>query len=126
MPAEQDPPPRYTRYRTRPRLLSGRAPASRRAPTSRAAARARRLAAPARAAASAAARRLDASRGRARRFADWWRRMTVKRAVLALLGLDRRVDRCLSLVLFLDQLALRAHLAAVRTSPACSIRPAFR
>jgi LCP family protein required for cell wall assembly len=98
MSPEQDPPPRYTRYRTRPRLLGGAAgergsrdERERRAPKQRKGWR--------------RARRRDAGplmpgRSRAQRFASWWRHMTVKRALLGLLALVV-AWLLLSLVLFL-------------------------
>jgi LCP family protein required for cell wall assembly len=105
VPEEQQPPPRYTRYRARPRLLSGRA-AGQPSPGE-----------PAKG--SGKGRRggrgdghgpLTPRRGRAQRFVQWWRRMTVKRAVLALLGLIV-AWLLLSLVLFL----ISSHFE--RTSP---------
>jgi LCP family protein required for cell wall assembly len=115
MSDEQQPPPRYTRYRTRPRLLSGRAPAEpgagepaqgdrkpwRRGRRRERERRGERIA-------------LSESRGRAQRFADWWRRMTVKRALLTLLGLIAGW-LLLSLVLFL----ISSHFE--RTSPPSNV-----
>jgi LCP family protein required for cell wall assembly len=107
MPPEQEPPPRYTRYRTRPRLLGGDgARGSRDEPgqsTPKGAGgwrrRRRRSLSP-----------LMPGHSRAQRFANWWRRMTFKRAVLALLGLIV-AWLLLSLVLFL----ISSHFE--RTSP---------
>ncbi|HEV2975185.1 MAG TPA: LCP family protein [Solirubrobacteraceae bacterium] len=105
MPSEPEPPPRYTRYRARPRLLGGRRdepaalidgalagePAGRRVRRRRP----RRPGGP-----------LDAR--------PWWRRVTVKRAVLALLGLIV-AWLALSLVLFL----ISSHFE--RTSPPTNV-----
>jgi LCP family protein required for cell wall assembly len=113
MSDEQQPPPRYTRYRTRPRLLSGRAPAEPPAgePAQRDRSRWRRARKPGRRGERVA---LSHSRGRAQRFVDWWRRMTVKRALLALLGLIV-AWLLLSLVLFL----ISSHFE--RTSPPSNV-----
>jgi LCP family protein required for cell wall assembly len=81
MAPEQDPPPRYTRYRTRPRLLPGGGEPG-----------AREEAAGGRDEGGRRGRRrrhepLTPEHSRAQRVADWWRRLTVKRALLALLAL---------------------------------------
>lgn len=108
MPPESEPPPRYTRYRARPRLLGGRereataadAPSPRRSwpadggPPSRPGPRRRRL------------RALN------------WRRPTVKRAVLGLLALIL-AWLALSLVLFL----ISSHFE--RTSPPANVAGAL-
>jgi LCP family protein required for cell wall assembly len=108
MPPESEPPPRYTRYRARPRLLGGRereataadAPSPRRSwpadggPPSRPGPRRRRL------------RALN------------WRRPTVKRAVLGLLALIV-AWLALSLVLFL----ISSHFE--RTSPPTNVAGAL-
>jgi LCP family protein required for cell wall assembly len=108
MPSEPDPPPRYTRYRARPRLLPGREGAQDGAEAGqRERARWRR------------GRRdgrepLTPHGGRAQRFADWWRRLTPKRVVLGLLGLIVAWI-VLSLVLFL----ISSHFE--RTSPPSNV-----
>ncbi len=102
MPPEQEPPPRYTRYRARPRLFGGREDAQGGGGESRKAAR---DAAGAQRGGSERERgrlgragrergrltrgevALSPHEGRARRVANWWRRLTVKRALLALIGL---------------------------------------
>jgi LCP family protein required for cell wall assembly len=88
MAPEPDPPPRYTRYRARPRLLPGgggqRDAGAALPPAARA--------------------------SRAERIAAWFRRLTVKRALLALLGL-LLAWILLSLLLFL----ISSHFE--RTSP---------
>jgi LCP family protein required for cell wall assembly len=103
MSPEQEPPPRYTRYRARPRLFGGREAAQdggeqpRKAGpggSERERGRGRRGRAPRGEVA------LSPHDGRARRFANWWRRLTVKRAVLGLIGLIF-AWLLLSLVLFL-------------------------
>ncbi|HEX3432495.1 MAG TPA: LCP family protein [Solirubrobacteraceae bacterium] len=115
MSDEQQPPPRYTRYRTRPRLLPGPPPAEpgagqppqpdregwRRGRRRERARRGERIA-------------LSQSRGRAQRFVEWWRRMTIKRALLTLLGLIVGW-LLLSLVLFL----ISSHFE--RTSPPSNV-----
>jgi hypothetical protein len=111
MPPEQDPPPRYTRYRTRPRLLGGGGERSSRdepeqSTPKRAGGwrrRGRRNPSP-----------LMSGHSRAQRFANWWRRMTFKRAVLGLLGLIV-AWLLLSLVLFL----ISSHFE--RTSPPSNV-----
>jgi LCP family protein required for cell wall assembly len=108
MPAEPDPPPRYTRYRARPRLLPGREGAQGGPEAGHGEhARWRR------------GRRdgrgpLQPRGGRAQRFAAWWRRLTPKRAVLGLLGLIVAWI-VLSLVLFL----ISSHFE--RTSPPSNV-----
>ncbi|HTB69919.1 MAG TPA: LCP family protein [Solirubrobacteraceae bacterium] len=105
MPSEPEPPPRYKRYRARPRLLGGRddEPAA--------------LLDGALGGESAGRR---VRRRRPRRPGDrldarpWWRRLTVKRAVLALLGLIVAWI-ALSLVLFL----VSSHFE--RTSPPANV-----
>jgi LCP family protein required for cell wall assembly len=93
MSDEQEPPPRYTRYRARPRLFGGREGAQDgerdggRAGSRRARGRRGDVA-------------LSPQESRARRFANWWRRLTVKRAVLGLIALIF-AWLLLSLVLFL-------------------------
>ncbi len=103
MPPEEEPPPRYTRYRSRPRLLSGREGEPGAAEQAqgggggwRGGRRERGL--------------LSPHRSRAGRVVDWWRRLTVKRALLALLALVVAWI-ALSLVLFL----VSSHFE--RTSP---------
>ena len=121
MSPEQEPPPRYNRYRARPRLFGGREggqsggedarEGKRSGPTGSPGAgpdagvgggrerdRLQRERRPGRAARGEVA--LSAHDGRARRFANWWRRLTIKRAVLALIGLIF-AWLLLSLVLFL-------------------------
>jgi len=125
MSPEREPPPRYTRYRARPRLFGGREAAqdggeeSREgAPSGRGAARGserergRGRAGRARRGRGEVA--LSPHDGRARRFANWWRRLTVKRAVLALIGLIF-AWLLLSLVLFL----ISSHFE--RTAPASNV-----
>jgi len=116
MPAEPDPPPRYTRYRARPRLLSGRE-GDQGSPE------------PESGGGQAGRRRTRRGRrdergpltphvSRARRFADWWRRLTPKRAVLGVLGLIV-AWLALSLVLFL----ISSHFE--RTSPPSNVAGAL-
>jgi LCP family protein required for cell wall assembly len=97
MASEQDPPPRYTRYRARPRLMPEREGAQGSPGTGRGGPggwrRGRRRDPGERAAPTAGA-------SRAQRFAAWWRRLTPKRLVLGLLGLIVAWI-LLSLVLFL-------------------------
>jgi LCP family protein required for cell wall assembly len=115
MPSEQDPGrgeprPRYTRYRARRRLFGEREaqqgqPPSRPgdgARSERGARRGRRGGGgPGRGADTRGPGRIVApGRSRAQRFADWWRRLTFKRAVLCLIGLIF-AWLALSLVLFL-------------------------
>jgi LCP family protein required for cell wall assembly len=107
MAPEQDPPPRYTRYRTRPRLLSGgersgreEAPGKREGGRRRGRRREREA--------------LTPGRSRAQRVGDWWRRLTPKRSVLALLALVV-AWLALSLVLFL----ISSHFE--RTSPPSNV-----
>jgi hypothetical protein len=111
-PEPDPPPPRYTRYRTRPRLF-GEAAGERGADDPREAG------APKRGGGWRGRRRRDRAplmpgRGRARRVADWWRHMTVKRALLGLLGLIV-AWLLLSLVLFL----ISSHFE--RTSPPADV-----
>jgi LCP family protein required for cell wall assembly len=123
-PSEQEPPPRYTRYRARPRLFGGREGAQGAEEEPREAGRAGRGAAGTeREAGRGGRRRARARRGevalsqhdtRARRFANWWRRMTLKRALLGLLGLIF-AWLLLSLVLFL----ISSHFE--RTSPPSNV-----
>ncbi|HLB20894.1 MAG TPA: LCP family protein [Solirubrobacteraceae bacterium] len=108
MAPEQDPPPRYTRYRTRPRLLPGGGergardkPKGGREAGGRRGRRRRR-------------EPLTPGRSRAQRVADWWRRLTFKRAVLALLALVV-CWVAFSLVLFL----ISSHFE--RTSPPSNV-----
>jgi LCP family protein required for cell wall assembly len=108
MAPEQDPPPRYTRYRTRPRLLPGggersgreQATGKRQGGWRRGRRREREP--------------LTPGRSRAQRVVGWWRRLTVKRAVLALLALVV-AWLALSLVLFL----ISSHFE--RTSPPSNV-----
>jgi len=109
MAPEQDPPPRYTRYRTRPRLLpggggerSGREESAGKREGGRRRGRRREREA------------LTPGRSRAQRVGDWWRRLTLKRAVLALLALVV-AWLALSLVLFL----ISSHFE--RTSPPSNV-----
>ena len=95
MPPEQEPPPRYNRYRARPRLFGGRDSAQPGAEDAR-------------------KPPLSPHDSRARRFANWWRRLTVKRAMLALIGLIF-AWLLLSLVLFL----ISSHFE--RTSPPSNV-----
>jgi LCP family protein required for cell wall assembly len=124
MSPEQEPPPRYTRYRARPRLLGGREGEPGDDAGSRADERTRRE--------GSAERGVGAERGgwrrgrgrgqvplsphdsRATRFASWWRRLTVKRVVLGLVGLIF-AWLLLSLVLFL----ISSHFE--RTSPPANV-----
>jgi LCP family protein required for cell wall assembly len=117
MSPEQEPPPRYTRYRARPRLFGGREAAQdggdeprKVGPggSERERGRGRRGRAPRDEVA------LSPHDGRARRFANWWRRLTIKRAVLALIGLIF-AWLLLSLVLFL----ISSHFE--RTSPPSNV-----
>jgi LCP family protein required for cell wall assembly len=97
MPSEPHPPPRYTRYRARPSLLPGRQGGQGDAepgpggggwrPGRRRRRRDERGA-------------LTPRRSRAQRFVAWWRRLTLKRALLGLLALIVAWI-VLSLVLFL-------------------------
>lgn len=108
MPSEPDPPPRYTRYRARPRLLSGREAAQGgREPGQGEHGGWRRGRRDKRAA-------LTPRGSHAQRFADWWRRLTPKRVVLGLLGLIVAWI-ALSLVLFL----ISSHFE--RTSPPSNV-----
>jgi LCP family protein required for cell wall assembly len=101
----EDPPPRYTRYRTRPRLLPGGG--GERA--------GREDASGAREGGPGGGRRpLMSGRGRGRRVADWWRRLTGKRIVLGVLALVAGW-LALSFVLFL----LSSHFE--RTSPPADV-----
>jgi LCP family protein required for cell wall assembly len=118
MPSEQDPGrgeprPRYTRYRARRRLFGERdsqqaQPPQRRADpergerAERGARRGLRGAGGkrARSGARGPGQVVAPGRSRAQRFADWWRRLTFKRAVLCLIGLIF-AWLALSLVLFL-------------------------
>src|SRR6185437_12458715 len=107
MAPEQDPPPRYTRYRTRPRLLPGgersgreEAPGKREGGRRRGRRREREA--------------LTPGRSRAQRVGDWGRRLTPKRSVLALLALVV-AWLALSLVLFL----ISSHFE--RTSPPSNV-----
>jgi LCP family protein required for cell wall assembly len=108
MPSEQDPPPRYTRYRARPRLLGGREGAqgsAEAAPDARGGSRRGRRDGGA---------ALTPCGTRAQRLAQWWRRLTPKRLVLGLLGLIVAWI-LLSLVLFL----ISSHFE--RTSPPSNV-----
>jgi LCP family protein required for cell wall assembly len=108
MPSELDPPPRYTRYRARPRLLSGGEGDERAAeavPGERGGGRRRRR---------DGRRALTPPGGRGRRFADRWRRLTPKRVLLGVLGLIVAWI-LLSLVLFL----ISSHFE--RTSPPSNV-----
>jgi LCP family protein required for cell wall assembly len=119
MPSEQDPGrgeprPRYTRYRARRRLFGERA--AQQAQPARSGADGERGEVPGRGGArgrrggGTPGRRRGRAEGpgqivapgrsRAQRFADWWRRLTFKRAVLCLIGLIF-AWLALSLVLFL-------------------------
>jgi LCP family protein required for cell wall assembly len=113
MPDEQEPPPRYTRYRARPRLWPGRegaqgdsasqaAPGGDRhgTPDGERSGRGRAPRAPGGGRGRRGQIPLTPHDSRARRFANWWRRLTVKRAVLYLIGLIF-AWLLLSLVLFL-------------------------
>jgi LCP family protein required for cell wall assembly len=115
MSPEQEPPPRYNRYRARPRLFGGREGAQdgggeprQPAPDRSERDRGRRGRAPRGEVA------LSPHDSRTRRFANWWRRLTVKRAVLALIGLII-AWLLLSLVLFL----ISSHFE--RTSPPSNV-----
>jgi LCP family protein required for cell wall assembly len=115
MSPEQEPPPRYNRYRARPRLFGGREGAQdgggeprQPAPDRSERDRGRRGRAPRGEVA------LSPHDSRARRFASRWRRLTVKRAVLALIGLIF-AWLLLSLVLFL----ISSHFE--RTSPPSNV-----
>jgi LCP family protein required for cell wall assembly len=135
MSPEQEPPPRYNRYRARPRLFGGREggqsggedarEGKRSGPTGgpgagpdagvgggRERARLQRERRPRRAARGEVA--LSPHDSRARRLANWWRRLTIKRAVLALIGLIF-AWLLLSLVLFL----ISSHFE--RTSPPSNV-----
>lgn len=106
MPAEREPPPRYTRYRARPRLLGGR--------EGEQSALAEAGAGPGGRGAGRGGGPRGGAGGRRwwRRFA--WRRLTVKRAVLGLIGLIF-AWLVLSLVLFL----ISSHLE--RRSPPSNV-----
>jgi LCP family protein required for cell wall assembly len=121
MSPEQEPPPRYTRYRARPRLFGGREAAQdggdeprkvEPGGPERGRGRDRRGRAPRDEVA------LSPHDGRAQRFVNWWRRLTVKRAVLALIGLIF-AWLLLSLVLFL----ISSHFE--RTSPPSNVAGAL-
>jgi LCP family protein required for cell wall assembly len=143
MSPEQEPPPRYNRYRARRRLFGGREGGQRGDEDAREGKRPGRVGDPGegRDAGVGAGRvggagrereRLGGGRlgrgrprargevplspqdTRARRFANWWRRLTVKRAVLALIGLIF-AWLLLSLVLFL----ISSHFE--RTSPPADV-----
>jgi LCP family protein required for cell wall assembly len=141
MPPEQEPPPRYNRYRARPRLFGGRDGGQGAGAGADAGAGAGKRSDPrgSRGAGPDAgvgpgrererlgrARRGRARTGgrgevalsphdsRARRFANWWRRLTVKRVVLGLIGLIF-AWLLLSLVLFL----ISSHFE--RTSPPSNV-----
>jgi LCP family protein required for cell wall assembly len=108
MAPAQDPPPRYTRYRARPHLLPGGGERSGREQTTgkrqggwrRGRRRERQPLMP--------------GRSRSQRVAEWWRRLTLKRAVLTLLALVFAWI-ALSLVLFL----ISSHFE--RTSPPSNV-----
>jgi LCP family protein required for cell wall assembly len=108
MPSEPEPPPRYTRYRARPRLLPGREAGQSSPEPGRGGQGAWRRGRRGERAA------LTPSGSRAQRFAAWWRRLTVKRVVLGLLGLFVAWI-VLSLVLF----SISSHFE--RTSPPSSV-----
>jgi LCP family protein required for cell wall assembly len=143
MSPEQEPPPRYNRYRARPRLFGGREGGPGGDKDAREGKRAGRVGDPGagRDAGAGAGRvggagrererlgrgRLGRGRpggrgevplspqdSRARRFANWWRRLTVKRVVLGLIGLIF-AWLLLSLVLFL----ISSHFE--RTSPPADV-----
>ncbi len=133
MPPEQEPPPRYNRYRARPRLFGGREGGQDSGADAREGKRTGRAASPGagRDTGPGAGRERERLRrgrrgrgrgavvlsphdGRARRFASWWRHMTVKRALLALIGLIF-AWLLLSLVLFL----ISSHFE--RTSPPSNV-----
>jgi LCP family protein required for cell wall assembly len=138
MPPEPEPPPRYTRYRARPRLFGGRGGGQDSSEDAREGKRAGRAGGPdagrdagaggggtererlkrgRRGRGRAGARDgvvLSPHDSRAKRFAGWWRRLTVKRAVLALIGLIV-AWLLLSLVLFL----ISSHFE--RTSPPSNV-----
>jgi LCP family protein required for cell wall assembly len=107
MSDEQEPPPRYTRYRARPRLFGGREGAQ---DGERDGGRAGSRNARGRRGAAA----LSPQASRARRFANWWRRLTVKRAVHCLIALIF-AWLLLSLVLFMISSQFE------RTSPPSSV-----
>jgi LCP family protein required for cell wall assembly len=96
MASDLDPPPRYTRYRARPRLLPG---AGRRADPS---------------GAGALTPRPGPGASRGERIAAWWRRLTVKRVLIGILVLALAWI-LLSLVLFL----ISSHFE--RTSPPSNV-----
>ncbi len=77
MPSEPEPPPRYTRYRARPRLLGGRAGESTASLDGGRAGRSGRR----------VRRRRPRRPGGPLDARPWWRRVTVKRALLALIAL---------------------------------------
>jgi LCP family protein required for cell wall assembly len=117
MPPEQEPPPRYNRYRARPRLFGGREAAQDGGAAPRKAGpggpeRERERRGRGRAPRGEVA--LSPHDSRARRFANWWRRLTVKRVVLGLIGLIF-AWLLLSLVLFL----ISSHFE--RTSPPSNV-----
>jgi LCP family protein required for cell wall assembly len=134
MSPEQDPPPRYNRYRARPRLFGGREAGQAGGEDAREAGRGRRDGSPGAGRDAGAGgtsgrerRRLGRGRPRARgevplsprgsraaRFASWWRRLTIKRVVLGLIGLIF-AWLLLSLVLFL----ISSHFE--RTSPPSNV-----
>jgi LCP family protein required for cell wall assembly len=110
MAPEQEPPPRYTRYRTRPRLLPGGG-AQRSAPEQ---ADAGREGGWRRRRGGGQRQPLTPATSRGRRVADWFRRLTVKRVVLGLLAFVVGW-LLLSLVLFL----ISSHFE--RTSPPSNV-----
>jgi LCP family protein required for cell wall assembly len=130
MSSEQEPPPRYNRYRARPRPFGGREGGQSGGEDAREGKRARgdagagaggtereRLGRGRRGRGRAGARGevpLSPQDSRATRFANWWRRLTVKRAVLGLVGLII-AWLLLSLVLFL----ISSHFE--RTSPPANV-----
>jgi LCP family protein required for cell wall assembly len=109
MPSEQEPPPRYNRYRARPRLFGGREGGQAGGEPARGS-----VGTPGAQRDEAKRKRGHTGRGRggrgdvplspydtrARRFANWWRRLTAKRVVLGLIALIF-AWLLLSLVLFL-------------------------
>jgi LCP family protein required for cell wall assembly len=97
MPAEYEPPPRYTRYRARPRLLGG---GEREAATA--------------AAPDVHRRRRPRRPGGGSGWRGWWRQLTVKRIVLGLVALIV-AWLALSLLLFL----ISSHFE--RTSPPANV-----
>jgi LCP family protein required for cell wall assembly len=108
MPSEPDPPPRYTRYRARPRLLPGREGQPGGPEPGQTGRRGwRRRGRDARGS-------LTPRGSRAQRVAGWWRRLTPKRVVLGLLSLIV-AWLLLSLVLFL----ISSHFE--RTSPPSNV-----